>query len=160
MTHNLAQETLAAARKKAMVITTAESCTGGLIGAALTSVAGSSDVYDGGWVTYSYGAKTAELGVPETMLGEHGAVSEQVARRMADGALARASGRAHIAISVTGIAGPGGSTDGKPVGMVWFGLAIKGQDTKSDVQTFKGDREAVRTQTVDHAMNLILEALK
>ena len=156
---NLAARVLATARARAMKIITAESCTGGLIGAEFTSVAGASDVYDGGFITYSYAAKTAELGVPETMLGEHGAVSAPVARRMAEGALARSAGRAQIAISVTGIAGPGGGTEDKPVGLVWFGLAIKGQETITKSLVFKGNRETVRSQTVDYALEMILEAL-
>ena len=112
---------LAACRARGWMLATAESCTGGLIAAALTAIAGSSDVVDRGFVTYSNEAKMELLGVPGPLIAAHGAVSEPVARAMAEGALARS--RATITIAVTGVAGPGGGTVAKPVGLVWFGLA-------------------------------------
>ena len=115
---------LAACRRRAVLLATAESCTGGLIAAALTAIAGSSDVVDRGFVTYSNDAKTEMLGVPAALIAAEGAVSAPVARAMAEGALARS--RATIAVAVTGIAGPGGGSADKPVGLVWFGLARPG----------------------------------
>lgn len=120
----LARHVLAAARAAGLSIVTAESCTGGLVAAALTAVAGSSDVMDRAFVTYSNAAKTAMLGVPEPVLAAHGAVSPEVAAAMAEGAL-RASG-AGLAIAITGIAGPGGGSDAKPVGLVHFAGASRG----------------------------------
>ena len=144
---------LDACRSRKWKLATAESCTGGLIAATLTAIAGSSDVVDRGFVTYSNEAKMELLGVPSTMLAEHGAISEQVRRAMAQGALARS--RAKIAISVTGIAGPGGTSADKPVGLVWFGLASRTVDLHSEKVIFPGDRAAVRTATVAHAFALI-----
>lgn len=143
-------------------ITTIESCTGGLIAGAITSVAGSSAIFDYGFVTYSNSAKTALVGVPEAMLQEHGAVSEPVARAMAEGGLQRSG--ADIALSVTGIAGPGGAVPGKPVGTVWFGLAMRSPDGVTDVQAQLrsfGDigRDAVRETSVMTALAWALEAL-
>ena len=137
-------------------IATAESCTGGLVAAALTEVAGSSDVFDRGAVTYSNAAKTAQLGVPAALIEAHGAVSSQVARAMALGALARSD--AHLAVSVTGVAGPGGGTEAKPVGLVWFGLA-RGGDVRTIEMRF-GDigRSEVRAASVETALRLLLEA--
>ncbi|MGI4797726.1 MAG: CinA family protein, partial [Janthinobacterium lividum] len=132
---------------------TAESCTGGLIVGALTEIAGSSDVVDRGFVTYSNEAKTEMLGVPAGLIGQHGAVSEPVARAMAEGALQRS--RAGVSVSVTGVAGPGGGSDDKPVGTVWFGAARRGGDTISERQVFAGDRSAVREATVRHALELL-----
>src|SRR5580698_10606896 len=111
------------------MLATAESCTGGLIAGALTEIAGSSDVVERGFVTYSNAAKTELLGVPAALIDTEGAVSEPVARRMAEGALAHSA--ADLAVSVTGIAGPGGGTDKKPVGLVWFGLARRGTATRT-----------------------------
>lgn len=132
----------------------AESCTGGLIAAACTELAGSSNWFERGFVTYSNASKTDLLGVPEALLAEHGAVSESVAAAMAQGALA--SSHAQIAVSVTGIAGSGGATAGKPVGMVCFGFA-KSNDVRSCTQYFEGDRAAVRQQAMNFALSTALE---
>ena len=120
-----AKTLLAALRSRAMKLATAESCTGGLIAAALTHVPGSSDVVDRGFVTYSNEAKTEMLGVPPALIAAHGAVSQPVAAAMAEGAVARSN--ADIAVSVTGVAGPGGGSPDKPVGLVWFGCARRGE---------------------------------
>jgi len=150
-----APKVLHALRMQGWMLVTAESCTGGLIAAALTSVAGSSDVFDRGFVTYSNCAKTQMLGVAHELIVRHGAVSEHVARAMAEGALANSS--AQIAISVTGIAGPGGGSAKKPVGLVWFAWAIAGATTAVS-HVFPGDRAAVRAACVDIAFNLLCAA--
>ncbi len=147
---------LDACRARGLMLATAESCTGGLIAAALTAIAGSSDVVERGFVTYSNAAKTEMLGVPEALIAAEGAVSAPVARAMAAGALARS--RASIAVSVTGVAGPGGGTEAKPVGLVWFGLAVRGGAVVSERRVFPGDRAAVRAATVAHALALIAAA--
>jgi len=144
---------LEALRKRGWMLATAESCTGGLIAAALTHIAGSSDVVDRGFVTYSNEAKADMLGVSPALIASVGAVSEDVAGRMAEGALARS--RAMIAVSVTGVAGPGGGSAEKPVGLVWFGTAARGGATVTEHRVFPGNREAVRSQTVAHAFALI-----
>jgi nicotinamide-nucleotide amidase len=144
---------LAACRARGWMLATAESCTGGLIAAALTAIAGSSDVVDRGFVTYSNEAKMELLGVPGPLIAAHGAVSEPVARAMAEGALARS--RATITIAVTGVAGPGGGTVAKPVGLVWFGLAQRGAAVHTERVVFPGDRSAIREATVAHAFALI-----
>lgn len=136
-------------------IATAESCTGGLIAAALTAIAGSSSVVDRGFVTYSNEAKTEMLGVPAELIAAKGAVSREVALAMAEGALARSD--ADRAVSVTGIAGPGGGSADKPVGLVHFGLARKGRQPRHLERVFAGDRDAVRLGTVLTALNLLLE---
>src|SRR5277367_3910561 len=141
---------LDACRARGWKVTTAESCTGGLIAATLTAIAGSSDVVDRGFITYSNDAKVELLGVSDVTLSEHGAISEPVARAMATGALARS--RADLAISVTGIAGPGGGSAHKPVGLVWFGLAQRGAPLHSERVIFPGDRAAVREAAVAHAL--------
>lgn len=152
-----AEALLARARKAGAMIATAESCTGGLIAGALTDVPGSSDVFDRGFVTYSNAAKTEMLGVPSDMITTHGAVSEEVARAMAEGALTRSD--ATLAVSVTGIAGPGGS-DAKPEGRVCFGVAQNGSLTTSETRDFGPlGRSAVRQATVDHALALLVAAL-
>ena len=152
-----AEAILAAARQTGDLIVTAESCTGGMIGAAITDVAGSSDIYDRGFITYSNTAKTAMLGVDPYSLEVFGAVSEQVAREMADGALDRS--RASIAIAVTGIAGPGG-TENKPEGRVCFGIARSGRRTRTETVDFGPiGRAAVRQASVDHALDLPLAAV-
>ena len=139
------------------MIATAESCTGGLVAGAITDVAGSSDVFDRGFVTYSNIAKREMLGVRSVTILQHGAVSEQVAREMAEGALKRSA--ATLAVAVTGIAGPGGS-DHKPEGRVCFGLAMKGHPTQVETVEFGAiGRGAVRRATVDHALALMLAAL-
>lgn len=151
-----AEELLEACRTRGVKIVTAESCTGGLIAATLTAIAGSSDVMDRGFVTYSDVSKTALLGVPPGVIASVGAVSEPVARRMAEGALARAA--ADLAVAVTGIAGPTGGSEEKPVGLVWFGLASRRRATASVRYVFKGDRTAVRRATVAQALLLLRAA--
>jgi nicotinamide-nucleotide amidase len=139
-------------RAKGVMIATAESCTGGLIAGLLTAIAGSSDVVDRGFVTYSNAAKSEMLGVPAALIASHGAVSAPVAEAMARGALQRSA--ATIAVAVTGIAGPGGGSADKPVGLVWFGLA-QGDAVVSEPVVFPGDRTAVRIATVEHALAMI-----
>jgi nicotinamide-nucleotide amidase len=131
-------------------IATAESCTGGLIAGTLTAIAGSSDVYDRGWVTYSNEAKREQLGVPSMVLEARGAVSSEAAEAMAKGALHRS--QAHVAVSVTGIAGPGGGSPEKPVGLVYIGLARKDGWSQVERCLFDGDRDSVRAQTVARAL--------
>jgi nicotinamide-nucleotide amidase len=152
-----AESLLAACRSRGIMLATAESCTGGLIAATLTAIAGSSDVVDRGFVTYSNGSKHEMIGVPMPLLETHGAVSEEVARAMAEGALVRS--RAAIVVAVTGVAGPGGGSADKPVGLVCFGLARTGQTVVSEQQVFPGDRAAIRAATVVHAFNMIRAAL-
>jgi nicotinamide-nucleotide amidase len=132
---------------------TAESCTGGLIAAACTAVAGSSDWFERGFVTYSNAAKTELLGVGDDLLRAHGAVSEPVARAMAAGALQRAP--VQRAVAVTGIAGPGGAVPGKPVGTVWLALACSGADVQAWLLQLDGDRAAVRHATVVAALQAL-----
>lgn len=148
----------ACAAAKAM-IATAESCTGGLIAAALTSISGSSAYVDRGFVTYSYAAKTEMLGVPAAFLavGGVGAVSEEVARAMAEGALARSA--ATITVAVTGIAGPTGGSPEKPVGLVHFAVARRGGATVHRREIFPGDRDAVRLATALTALGMLAEGL-
>jgi nicotinamide-nucleotide amidase len=148
---------LDACRARRVLLATAESCTGGLIIAALTAIPGSSDVVDRGFVTYSNAAKTDLVGVPAVLIAEHGAVSEPVARAMAEGAVARS--RAAIAISATGVAGPGGGTASKPVGLVWLGLARRRHPTVAEHHIFPGDRTAIREAAVARAFGLIRAAL-
>lgn len=139
-------------------IAVAESCTGGMLAAALTDLPGSSATFERGFVTYSNAAKTELLGVSADTLARHGAVSEPVAKEMARGALERSDG--DIALSITGIAGPGGS-DHKPEGRVCFGLAISGGAVTSETIEFGArGREAVRIAARDHAMGLLMRALK
>lgn len=152
-----AERLLAACREKGVMLVTAESCTGGLIAAALTAVAGSSDVVDRAFVTYSNEAKNEMLGVPIPLIQTHGAVSEEVARAMAQGALRRS--HAAIAVSVSGVAGPGGGSAEKPVGLVYFGLDRDGGPATSEHRVFAGDRAAIRAATVAHAFKMILAAL-
>jgi nicotinamide-nucleotide amidase len=147
-----AEAVLGACRARGWRVTTAESCTGGLIAGLLTAIGGSSDVVDGGAVTYSNAAKTRMLGVPATMIAAHGAVSEEVARAMAEGAL-RSAG-VDLAVAVTGVAGPGGGTAEKPVGLVWFGLASP-TGVATEFRIFPGDRTAVRMETVRHALTTL-----
>lgn len=142
--------------KKHWQLATAESCTGGLIAAACTDLAGSSDWFERGFVTYSNAAKTELLGVAPQLIEQHGAVSEAVVRAMAAGALARS--QAQVAVAVTGIAGPGGGSAAKPVGTVWLGWATPAGIT-SEVQHFGGDRAAVRTATVHHALTRLVTLL-
>jgi nicotinamide-nucleotide amidase len=152
----LSQSVLRACRAARLKLATAESCTGGLVAAALTDIAGSSDVVERGFVTYSNEAKIELLGVPPAMIAAHGAVSAQVATAMVHGALARAP--VDLAVSITGIAGPGGATSGKPVGLVYFGIARKGAAAQVERHTFHGDRAAIRAAATERALELLLEA--
>ena len=154
---SLAERLLSAATQARVTIATAESCTGGMIAAAITDIAGSSAVFDRGFVTYSNAAKQAMLGVRTDTLAQHGAVSEEVAHEMAEGALARSD--AGLAVAVTGIAGPGGSGF-KPEGRVCFALARTGQPTLVETVEFGAiGRANVRRATVDRALGLMLQAL-
>jgi nicotinamide-nucleotide amidase len=154
----LAKAVVAAATERGLTLATAESCTGGLVAATLTSVPGSSAVLDRGFVTYSNAAKSALLGVDPALLERCGAVSEPVARAMAGGALERAG--VDLAVSITGIAGPGGGSPEKPVGLVHFGLATSSGGVHA-VRRF-GDigREAVRLESVRLALGMLLEAIQ
>ncbi|NNJ66889.1 MAG: CinA family protein [Boseongicola sp.] len=148
---------IALARQHGAMIATAESCTGGLIAGAITDIPGSSDVFDRGFVTYSNAAKSDMLGVEPATIDAVGAVSEDVARAMASGALLRSN--ANIAVSVTGIAGPGGS-DHKPEGRVCFGLARTGDVTHAQTVEFGAiGRSEVRAATVKHALALLADAI-
>lgn len=145
-------------KAKRLVAATAESCTGGWVAQAITSVSGSSDWFDRGFVTYSNDAKREMLGVREETLARHGAVSEETAREMAAGALA--ASRAQVAVAITGVAGPTGGTPQKPVGMVCFAWALPGARVESVTKRFDGDREAVRRQSVVFALEGMLERLR
>ena len=138
------------------MLATAESCTGGLIAAACTDLAGSSQWFERGFVSYSNAAKTELLGVPAALIDAHGAVSEPVARAMAEGAIQRSA--AHASVAVTGVAGPTGGSRAKPVGTVWFGWHVAGT-THSELRRFAGDRAAVRAQTVRHALARLAQLL-
>jgi nicotinamide-nucleotide amidase len=144
-------------RRAKLRIVTAESCTGGMVAARLTDIAGASDVVERGFVTYSNEAKTEMLAVPTALLQQYGAVSAQVARSMAEGALGHA--RADVAIAITGIAGPGGATPGKPVGLVYLALARRGMETRVERQQFAGDRQAVREAATARALELLDSSL-
>jgi len=146
----LARDLGAAAAASGTVVATAESCTGGWVAAAITSVAGSSEWFDRGFVTYSNAAKQELLGVPEATLTAHGAVSEAVAAAMVAGALARS--RADVAVAVTGVAGPGGGSAGKPVGTVCLGWGRRGAPVATERCRFDGDRAGIRRQAVVHAL--------
>jgi len=140
-------------RRGRIRLATAESCTGGLIIGCLTEIAGSSDVVDRGFVTYSNEAKSELVGVPAMLIALHGAVSEPVARAMAEGALARSM--ADITVAVTGIAGPGGGSAEKPVGLVHFACAGRGRPTFHHREVFPGSRAAIRDATVQTALALL-----
>lgn len=144
-------------RTKHLRIVTAESCTGGMIAAAITDVAGSSDVFERGFVTYSNEAKTEQVGVPADLIAHHGAVSVHVAREMAVGALKHS--RADVAVAVTGIAGPGGGSEAKPVGLVYLAVARRGSDPAIERHQFHGDRAAIRQATVERALEMLTEAV-
>ena len=152
-----ATKVLDLARARGVMLATAESCTGGLIAGAITEIAGSSDAFDRGFITYSNAAKMQMLGVRAETLKAHGAVSEQVAREMATGALAHSD--AAVAVSVTGIAGPGGS-DNKPEGRVCFGLALGDQPACAETVEFGAiGRSNVRQATVAHALDMLITSL-
>lgn len=143
------------ARKQMLV--TAESCTGGWAAQAVTAIAGSSDWFERGFVTYSNTAKEEMLGVRPATIAKHGAVSEETAREMALGALKHSRGT--IALAITGIAGPSGGSAAKPVGTVCFAWARKGHDAIAETRRFSGDRDAVRRQSVEHALGKVLHLL-
>jgi nicotinamide-nucleotide amidase len=156
----LVESVAQAMRRANATLATAESCTGGLIAAACTTVAGSSDWFERGFVSYSNAAKTEMLGVDAALIAAHGAVSSEVACAMAGGALARS--RADVAVAVTGIAGPGGATPGKPVGTVWLAWARRASPAQAELLNLSGDRGAVRDQTVVLALQralMLAEAL-
>lgn len=148
---NLAAEVGRALERERLMLATAESCTGGWVAQVCTAIAGSSEWFERGFVTYSNRAKTEMLGVAAETLADHGAVSEPTARAMAEGALRH--GAAQVALAITGIAGPTGGTAEKPVGTVWFAWAARGRATRSERRRFDGDREAVRRQAVAHALD-------
>ena len=158
-TLQLAEKTVSALTRNRLKIITAESCTGGLIAGALTSIPGSSQAVYGGFVTYANPAKQAMIGVPAALIEGEGAVSEAVARAMAEGALKRSG--VDISVAVTGIAGPGGGTPLKPVGLVHFGCAMRGRTYHME-KKFGGDigRERVRLATLSSALEMVLEVLE
>ncbi|GBQ27973.1 CinA family protein [Acidiphilium acidophilum] len=152
-----AKALVALATARGLRIATAESCTGGMIAAAITDIAGSSAIFGYGFVTYANEAKTSMLGVDPDVIAAEGAVSEAVARAMAAGALQNSG--ADLAVAVTGIAGPDGGSALKPVGTVWFGLAKRGAVGIAERVVFPGDRAAIRAATVDHALRLLMAAI-
>ena len=147
-----------ALRARGLLLASAESCTGGLIAAACTALAGSSDWFDGAFVTYSNAAKSVQLGVPAALIDAHGAVSDEVVRAMAEGALAHS--QATVVVAVTGIAGPSGGSAAKPVGTVWLAWARRGQEIHSERLQLAGDRAAVRMQTVQRALQRARELIE
>ncbi len=150
----LSKSLIEACKAQGLMVTTAESCTGGLIAASITAVSGSSDIFDRGFNTYSYDSKSEMLGVNLDDIVASGAVSETVARQMAEGALAHSN--AQLSVAVTGIAGPGGGSDEKPVGTVDIAAAREGRETVYQRCLFDGDRDAVRMQTVKAALEMML----
>jgi nicotinamide-nucleotide amidase len=146
-----------ALQQRRWMMVTAESCTGGLIAGACTDLSGSSNWFERGFVTYSDAAKTELLGVDAALIEAHGAVSEEVARAMAEGAVSRS--RAQVAVAVTGVAGPTGGSPEKPVGTVWFGWSANGQ-VRTERRRFDGDRATVRAATVHYALQTLLERVK
>ncbi|APH54485.1 Competence-damaged family protein [Granulibacter bethesdensis] len=144
--------------RRGKVVATAESCTGGLIAATLTAISGASAMFDRGFVTYSNASKSEMLGVPLSLIEEVGAVSEEVALAMAQGALN--ASHAEFALSVTGIAGPTGESEGKPVGLVWFGLSRRLHGSITESRIFPGNRTEVRAATVAHALHMLREAAR
>lgn len=154
----LAEELLQLLSEQHKVIATAESCTGGWVAKILTDFAGSSNAFDRGYVTYSNAAKVEMLGVSDETLEKTGAVSEATAAEMATGAVNQS--QADIAVSITGIAGPGGGSDEKPVGTVCFGWATIEGDLKAETMHFQGDRNAVRLQSVQHCLLTALEIIR
>ncbi|MGY8525868.1 CinA family protein [Paracidovorax citrulli] len=146
-----------ALNEKSLLLATAESCTGGLVAAAITDVSGSSAWFERGFVTYSNDAKSTMLGVPPKLIRDHGAVSEEVALAMANGALLNS--RAQVSLSITGVAGPTGGTPDKPVGMVCFGWSNR-IVTRVETQRYRGDRQQVRRQAAEHAMRGLLDLIR
>jgi nicotinamide-nucleotide amidase len=144
-------------KRRGLMMATAESCTGGWIGQAVTMVPGSSEWFERGFITYTYISKREMLGVKSASLGRHGAVSEQVVREMALGALRRS--HAQLSVAVSGVAGPSGGTADKPVGTVCFAWARAPGKVVSETRRFRGDRDAVRRRTVEHALRRIIAML-
>lgn len=155
--YTLAKKVGSELKRRKLMLATAESCTGGWIAEAVTMVPGSSAWFERGFVTYTYISKREMLGVRQRTLGKHGAVAEEVVLEMVAGALARS--HAQIAVSVSGIAGPGGGSPGKPVGTVCFAWARKGRKPRAETKHFTGDREAVRRKSVWHALKGVLALL-
>jgi nicotinamide-nucleotide amidase len=153
----LARHAGRALREKEWSLATAESCTGGGVAQAITEIAGSSEWFERGYITYSNASKTELLGIPAELIAQHGAVSEETAGAMAAGALAASA--AQVALSTTGIAGPGGAVPGKPVGTVCFGWSANGV-THTERLVFSGDRHAVRQQAIAHALQGLLRFLE
>lgn len=143
-------------RDMRLMLTTAESCTGGMVATAVTDISGSSGWFERGFVTYSNQAKTEMIGVPAELIDRHGAVSEPVACAMAEGALRNS--RAQVSLAITGVAGPGGGTETKPVGMVSFAWSNR-LHTETETLVFKGDREQIRAQAAAHALRGLLRLL-
>ena len=153
---NIAQKLLELARQKKVMIAVAESCTGGLVTSAITSISGSSDVFDRGFITYSYESKTEILGVPQELIVTKGAVSQEVAEQMVVGTIK--SSHANLAVAITGIAGPSGGTPSKPVGLVY--IAVKyNEDVEVIENNFQGDRNQIRTQAAEKALELMYRKL-
>ena len=152
-----AEAVIDALRKKSWKLATAESCTGGMVAAAITDIAGSSDVFDCGFVTYSNDAKSKMLGVPAAMIAQHGAVSELVARAMAEGAIKNST--ADVAVAITGIAGPGGGSAAKPVGLVHFACTTESKTSHLEVRFGDLGRAGIRQAAVREALQLVLAAL-
>ncbi len=153
----LVERLAAQLQQRQWMLATAESCTGGLIAGACTDLGGSSNWFERGFVSYSNAAKSELLGVSPALIAQHGAVSEEVARAMAEGALRHSA--AQVTVAVTGVAGPTGGTPDKPVGLVWFGLALPGR-VLTEKRHFPGDRAAVRAATVHHALSRLLELIR
>lgn len=145
-------------KEKNMMLVTAESCTGGLLAATLTHRAGASEVFERGFVTYSNEAKHEELGVPQEILDKHGAVSPETAEAMAQGALKKS--HADLAVSITGIAGPDGGSEEKPLGLVYFGYALKGGSAGSIEHRFEGNREHIQANSTAMAMKHLITVLE
>ncbi|MCX7305995.1 MAG: CinA family protein [Hyphomicrobiales bacterium] len=155
---DLAKTFLGACSDRKLLVATAESCTGGMIISLLTDIPGSSSVVDRGFVTYSNEAKIEMLGVSPATLEQHGAVSSETAREMAEGALKHS--RAGISLAVTGIAGPGGGSADKPVGLVWLGIALSGKAAVTQKVIFEDNgRDFIRRETVKHALTMGLQGL-
>jgi len=152
--HQLAVRAGNKLRETRLMLTTAESCTGGMVATAVTDISGSSGWFERGFVTYSNQAKTEMIGVPAELIDKHGAVSEPVARAMAEGALRNS--RAQVSLAITGVAGPGGGTETKPVGMVCFAWSNR-LHTSAETLVFKGDREQIRGQAAAHALRGLLK---
>ncbi len=156
-TIQLATEVGSVLQSKKLLLSVAESCTGGGVCQAITEIAGCSEWFDCGFITYSNSSKTELLNISDALIAQHGAVSEEIAAAMAEGALANSE--AHVSLSTTGIAGPGGAVPGKPVGTVCFAWLVGGT-THTERKVFSGDRHAVREQTIVHALDKLLRYVK